>query len=93
MIDEKEEADILVEDTKSVFNRTDGSSLGRMIIGLDSNPAKSVPRFVNELYDSPELVEPSEYLTPVVRNHSSLTVIGVVCCVSSVDHFFRLCKS
>ena len=65
-----------MEDTKSVFNRMDGSSLGRMLIGLESNPpTKPVPKFINEMYDSPEVSEPSEYMTPVVRKpFSSLTV-------------------
>ena len=61
---EQKAEEMLVEDTSSVFNRTDGSSVGRMFMGLDTSPPP--PRYLTELYESPEVAEPCEYMTPVV---------------------------
>jgi hypothetical protein len=42
-----------------------------MIMGLEQSPVNPPPRYLNELYDSPEVAEPYEYMTPVVSFNSN----------------------
>jgi hypothetical protein len=49
-----------VDDAKTVFSRSDAAAL---VVRSVPKPA----RLADELLESPEVAEPSEYMTPVVR--------------------------